>query len=112
MASTDELWLIDFGDPYPGEPAAHRPALVIGPVEPFSAGLPYVIVVPLTTTRRGLDLHVEIDAEPATGLETTSYAQCELLRSVSGRRLLHRLGRVDLATHFAVDDILRALLGH
>ena len=70
MASTDELWLIDFGDPYPGEPAAHRPALVIGPVEPFSTGLPYVIIVPLTTTRRGLDLHVEIDAEPATGLET------------------------------------------
>ena len=45
MASIDDLWLVDFGEPYPGEPAAHRPALVIGPPETFGPAFPFVIVV-------------------------------------------------------------------
>ena len=59
MASVDDLWLVDFGDPYPGEPAAHRPAL--GPPDTFGADFPFVIVASLTTVPRGLSLHVEID---------------------------------------------------
>ncbi len=31
MASVDDLWLVDFGEPYPGEPGSYRPALVLGP---------------------------------------------------------------------------------
>ena len=29
MASPNELWLTDFGAPYPGKPAHFRPALVV-----------------------------------------------------------------------------------
>lgn len=112
MASIDDLWLVDFGEPHPGEPARRRPALVLGPPDTFGPGFPFVIVAPLTTTRRGLSLHVEVEAGPATGLDDTSYVQCELIRSVSQRRLLHRLGSVDLATGREVADIVQTLLGY
>ena len=40
MASIDDLWLIDFGHAYPGEPAAQRPALVVGPPATFGQQFP------------------------------------------------------------------------
>ncbi len=110
MASVDDLWLVDFGQPYPGEPADHRPALVLGPPEMFGPGFPFVIVVPLTTAHRGLSLHVEVEPSPSTGLDTTSYVQCELLRSINERRLVHRLGAVDTAVVGEVSTIVRTLL--
>lgn len=112
MASSDELWLVDFGGPFPGEPAHHRPALVIGPPDTFGADFPFVIVCPLTTTRRGLSLHVEVDATDTTGLAETSYVQCELVRSVSRHRLRHHLGAIDVETSHRVNQILRTLLDH
>ena len=62
MASVDELWLVDFGTPHPAEPAHHRPALVVGPPEVFGSAFPFVIVLPLTTARRDLSFHVEVEA--------------------------------------------------
>jgi mRNA interferase MazF len=112
MASVDDLWFVDFGNPYPGEPAHHRPALVLGPPDTFGPDFPFVIVTPLTTTRRGLSLHVEVEATRDTGLDDTSYIQCELIRSVNRRRLVHRLGVVDLATSDRVADIVKTLLNH
>ena len=112
MVSADDLWLVDFGEPYPGEPAAHRPALVLGPPDTFGPDFPFVIVVPLTTARRGLSLHVEIEPGRDTGLHETSYAQCELIRSINRRRLVHRLGQVDSDASFEVASVVKTLLNH
>lgn len=112
MASVDELWLVDFGDPFPGEPAHHRPAVVLGPPVAFGPHFPFVIVCPLTTTRRGLSLHVEIDPSTINGLDQTSYVQCELVRSINARRLVHRLGTIDIATSDEMHRVVRMLLGH
>jgi mRNA interferase MazF len=111
MASVDDLWLVDFGRPYPEEPAALRPALVVGPPETFGSGFPFVIVTPLTTTHRRLSLHVEVEASPATGLAQTSYVQCELIRSVNRSRLVRRLGAIEFGTSHQVAGVVRALLG-
>jgi mRNA interferase MazF len=110
MVSTDDLWLVDFGDPFPGEPAQHRPALVVGPSDLFGADFPCVIVVPLTTVRRGLSLHVEVEASPETGLDETCYAQCELIRSVSRKRLVHRIGSVGPGVNLRVGAVVKMLL--
>jgi len=112
MASPDELWLVDFGIPFPGEPGFHRPALVIGPPQSFGPTFPFVILCPLTTSHRGLSLHVEIDASEDSGLDEVSYVQCELLRSVNGQRLVHRLGVINVASSREVTEILRTLLDH
>lgn len=110
MASTHDLWLTDFGNPFPGEPAHRRPALVVGPADRFGPDLPFTFVCPLTSTWRGLTLHVEVEPGPATGLDRTSWVQCELLRSISRRRLVHRLGVADPDTSGRVAQVLRTLL--
>jgi len=112
MASTDDLWLLDFGDPFPGEPASYRPALILGPPASFGPRFPFVVVAPLTTTDRGLSLHVEVESSSDTGLDTTSWVQCELIRSVNRGRLLHYLGRVDHVVRQQVATILSTLLRH
>lgn len=112
MVSVDELWLVDFGDPYPGEPARYRSALVIGPPDTFGPGFPFVIVVPLTTAVRGLALHVEIDPAADTGLVHINYVQCELIRSINRNRLVHRLGNVEPRVSDQVERVIRTLLDH
>jgi mRNA interferase MazF len=112
MASIDDLWLVDFGEPYPGEPAAHRPALVLGPPDTFGPGFPFVIVTPLTTIRRGLSLHIELEPTNENGLDETSYIQCELLRSVNRKRLVHQLGIIDADTSFRVASVVKTLLSY
>jgi mRNA-degrading endonuclease toxin of MazEF toxin-antitoxin module len=112
MASIDDLWLVDFGEPYPGEPAYYRPSLVLGPPDTFGPDFPFVTVAPLTTTRRGLSVHVEVEATESSGLDETGYIQCELIRSINVRRLVHRLGAVELATRQDVTDVVRMLLDH
>ena len=111
MASPDEIWLTDCGDPFPGEPAHRRPALVVAPGEDFGPDVPFVFVVPLTTARRQLSVHVEVESSAETGLDQISYAQCELMRSIGRRRLVHRLGVVDRTTRRTLDDVLATLLG-
>lgn len=71
-----------------------------------------MILAPLTTTHRQLSLHVEVRANAATGLRHTSYVQCELIRSVNTRRLLHKIGTIDADTSLQVDTIVRTLLNH
>lgn len=112
MASVDEIWIVDFGEPFPAESAHHRPALVVGPAPEFGTQLPFVIVCPLTSTHRDLPVHVEIEPDATNGLDAVSFVQCELLRSVGRRRLVHRVGSVTAAQSFAVHDVVAILLGH
>ena len=112
MASVDDLWIVDFGEPFPGEPAAHRPALVLGPPGTFGAGFPFVIVAPLTTVHRGLSLHIEVEATNGTGLDSTSYVQCELIRSINRKRLVHHIGTIGSETGDRVTSVIKTLLGH
>lgn len=118
MALIDELWLGDFGKPHPGEPAAARPALVIGPSPLFDQPvqsdmeLPFVIVAPLTTTHRDLLYHVEVEATDGNGLSETSFVQCELIRSVNRKRLIHRLGVLEPDPSHQVAAVIKTLLSY
>jgi mRNA interferase MazF len=68
-----------------------------------------ILVVPVTSARRDLPSHVEI--EPGeSGLDHPSYAKCEDVKSVSERRLLDRLGVVGPEPLFGIGRVLRYLL--
>lgn len=69
-------------------------------------------MIPLTTTRRGLSLHIEVDASSATGLDHVSHIQCELIRPVSRKRLIHPIGAIDLSISREVTDVIETLLNH
>lgn len=109
IARRGDVWLVDFGDPVGREQSGRRPAVVVSadPLNESRAGV--VIVVPCTTTRRGLPSHIEI--EPGTsGLDDVSYAKCEDIKSVSDERLATRLGSVIDETLFAIGRAMRFLL--
>lgn len=108
--SRGEVWLADL-DPTRGhEQKGKRPILVISEdlFNQGPAGL--VIVLPLTSTYRGVPSHVPI-APPEVGLKTQSVILCDAIRSIAKERLLRRLGTVSLSILAAVEDRLRILLG-
>lgn len=108
-ARRGEIWLVDFGEPVGREQAGRRPTVVVSADRLNQSQAGVVIVVPCTTRERGLPSHVEID--PATsGLDETSYAKCEDVKSVSDHRLVARLGTVDQEALFAVARSLTFLL--
>lgn len=94
-----EVWLVDFGDPIGHEQGYRRPAVVISSDRLNASRAGLVIVVPLTTTRRALPSHVEVEpagsaSSAGSGLRETSYAKTEDLKSVSIDRLVRGLGQV------------------
>lgn len=104
-----ELWLVDFGDPIGREQAGRRPAVVVSADPLNDSGVGVTIVIPTTTSYRGLPSHVEID-NATSGLDDTSYAKCEDIKSVSEQRLTARLGSVDEQVVFQIARALRFLL--
>jgi mRNA interferase MazF len=108
-ARRGEVWLVDFGEPVGHEQSGRRPAVVVSadPLNESRAGV--VVVIPITTTHRGLPSHVEID-RGASGLDEVSYAKCEDVKSVSEQRLIARLGAVGDEVMFQAARALRFLL--
>jgi len=109
MARRGDIWLMDFGDPVGREQAGIRPAVVISTDRHNEGQSGVLMVVPLTTTRRGLPSHIEIEPG-ASGLESISYAKCEDLKSVSVERLVRREGATESGTLFEIGRALRFLL--
>jgi len=104
-----EIWNVNL-DPTKGrQQQGTRPALVVSH-DRFNKGpAELVVIVPLTTTFRGIPLHVAI-APPEGGVKRPSFAKCEDVRSVSKQRFSRRWGSVSATTMAAIADRLRVLL--
>jgi mRNA interferase MazF len=103
------VWLIDFGDPVGREQSGRRPGVVVSADQLNESRAGVVVVVPITTARRGLPSHVEIEPD-GSGLDEVSYAKCEDVKSISEQRLIGRLGSVSEAVAFQIGRALRFLL--
>jgi mRNA interferase MazF len=104
-----EVWLVDFGEPVGREQSGRRPAVVVSADALNEGPADVIMVVPCTTTHRGLPSHIEI--EPGdSGLDVVSYAKCEDLKSISQQRLITRLGQVGPHVIFEIGRVLRFLL--
>lgn len=105
-----EVWHADL-DPTRGrEQSGRRPVLVVS-VDRFNLGMADLIVaVPITTTDRGLPVHVRIDP-PESGATVPGFIMCEAVRSMSKKRLVDLRGAVSLSTMRTVEGRLRYLLG-
>ena len=93
-ARRGQLWLLDLGEPVGHEQGWTRPALIVSS-DRWNRHASTVTVLPLTRTRHDLPTRVEIEPDALNGLDATSYARCEDIRSISERRLVHTIGRVD-----------------
>ena len=106
-----DVWLVDFGaDPQDPEQAFLRPAVIVSENRLHHPNLRMVIMVPGTSTIRGIPLHVVVSPDRNNGLATETAFQVEQVRAVSTGRLAERLGRLDAPGRHAIDERLRNAL--
>ena len=104
-----EIWYGHL-DPVVGhEQAGRRPVVVVSDDFFNQSAAELAVVVPLTTRRRGLPLHVDVPATEG-GLRQDSYIMCEAIRCVSTDRLEDLWGELSADTMYEVEDRLRRLL--
>ncbi|MBF8264820.1 MAG: Programmed cell death toxin MazF [Dehalococcoidia bacterium] len=109
LPSRGEIWEVNLNPTRGHEQAGTRPALMVS-VDTFNhgpAGL--VVVLPITTTARGIPFHVPL-GPPEGGVKQPSFIKCEDVRSISRERLIAPWGAVSVSTMNAVEDRLRILL--
>ena len=106
-----DIWLVDFGtDPQDPEQAFLRPAAIVSENRLHHPNLQMVIVVPGTSTIRGIPLHVVLRPDHSNGLTTKTAFQAEQVRAISTDRLVERLGQLDAPGLHAIEEILRNAL--
>ena len=85
-----------------------RPVIILAR-DPLGRILKRIIVVPVTSTRRGLS--TEVAVEPADGVRQSSVANLDTLGLLSRDRLIRRVGRLRETTLAALCDALAVAVG-
>jgi len=102
-----EVRLVAFGEPVGREQAGVRPAVVVSADALNEGPSGVLLVVPITSARRDLPSHTEID-DPGASLDGISYAKYEDLKSVLGHRLVNRPGAVEPTVTAAIERVALA----
>lgn len=103
-----EVWLIDLNPVIGHEQSGVRPALIVSD-DMFNHSLAeMVIVVPITSRNKGIPTHIELKSD---FLNLKSYIKTEDVRSVSIKRLIKKIGRVEEKIMYSVEERLKLLLG-
>lgn len=107
--SRSEVWLVNLNPTKGHEQRGRRPCLVVS-ANPFNEGpAGLAVVLPITTTDRGIPWHVQVDP-PEGGLDRPSFIMCEQPRTIDERRLMSDFGAVGSDTMQQVEQRLRDLL--
>lgn len=116
MASTNprrgELWLAAFGAGRPGEPAKHRPAVILSADELLTDDpdpTELVVVIPVSSSRAQTRLRPPIT--PNEGVDVDSVAVCRAVRGIARGRLLRHLGTVTGPTMSQIEKSVSLILG-
>lgn len=88
-----------------------RPCLIVSPDE-INTYLRNVIVVPLTSTQRGLPTRVLIKATKDSGLNNDSYAALDQVKTIDKSRLSGVIGEISEAEKHAVSEILKEMFDY
>jgi mRNA interferase MazF len=105
-----EVWMLDLGVPKGHEQGNRRPGLVLS-MDTFNYGpADLVVIAPLTTKDKRINLHVPV-SPPEGGVTENSFVKCEDIRSISKGRLIRRMGVVTESTMDEVIERVKILLG-
>lgn len=105
-----ELWLVALGAGRAGEPAKHRPAVVVS-VDDIVTGVEseLFVVVPVSGSRALSPLRPRVAA--ADGVEVDGVAVCRAVRGITRSRMVRPLGVLRPETMRAVERALGMILG-
>ncbi|HZJ48593.1 MAG TPA: type II toxin-antitoxin system PemK/MazF family toxin, partial [Acidimicrobiia bacterium] len=94
MLTSGDVLLLNLGLPAGHEAGLRRPAVLVTAQRVLNAGPDVIHVVPLTTTIRGLNAEVTVEADLHNDLSENSAAQCRHIRAVTADRIDATLGNV------------------
>lgn len=110
MLTSGDVVDLDLGVPSGREAGFRHPAVVVTAQRILDADPSVVHVVPLTSTLRRFASEVELEPGSATGLDRTSAAQCQHLRSVAPSRIEGARGNVGSAALAQIREVLGVIL--
>lgn len=110
MLTSGDVVDLDLGLPSGREAGFHHPAVVVTAQRVLDAEPSVVQVVPLTSTLRGFASEVEVEADPASGLEQASAAQCQHIRAVATGRIEAARGNIGGIALLQIREVLGVLL--
>lgn len=94
MLTPGDVVELELGVPAGSEAGSRRPAIVVTAQRILKGGPKVVQVVPLTRAFRQSSTEVIIAPDEGNGLEASSSAQCQHVRSVATTRIRKRRGNV------------------
>lgn len=110
MLTSGDVVDLDLGTPRGREAGLRRPVVVVTAQEIIDGLANVVQVVPLTSTIRAFGSEVEIHPDEGNGVEASSAAQCQHIRSVSVDRVESVRGNVGAATLAEIREVLSLIL--
>lgn len=88
-----------------------RPCLVVSPDE-INTYLRTVMIVPLTSTQRGLPTRILIKACENSGLKNDSYAALDQLKKVDKSRLSDPIGEISEKEKHSISETLKEMFDY
>jgi mRNA interferase MazF len=107
-----EIWLIDLDPTKGAEIQKKRPAVIVN--DNTLGKLPLKVIVPITDWKPLYDIApwmVKIEPNNINGLSKASSADCFQIRSVSEKRLIKKLGKIDQNTLSDIKEALKKVFG-
>lgn len=103
-----DVWLAALDPVLRGEQGGTRPVVVLSTAAFNRWPVGLAVVVPVTTRERGFSHHVPV---VGGGLDRSSFAMPEYVRSVVQERLRRRLGAAEPVTVDGISDWVRRISG-
>jgi mRNA interferase MazF len=110
MPTSGDVVDLDVGPPEGRQAGFRHPAVVVTAQRILDASPSVIHVVPLTSTIRQFHSEIVLAPEDASGLDATSAAQCQHVRSVSPRRILQVRGNVGVTALTQIRETIAVLL--
>ncbi len=110
MLTSGDVVYLDLGAPTGREAGFRHPAVLVTAQRVLDASPSVVQVVPLTSTMRGFASDVELEPDPANGLEKASAAQCQHVRAVAATRIEDVHGNVGPEALMGIREVLGLIL--
>lgn len=106
MLTSGDVISLELGNPVGSEAGLLRLAVVVTAQRILDGGPNVVQVVPLTRTIRHSGAEVTLLADAQNGLDVSSAAQCQHIRSVAVRRISHAMGNVGPSALRQIREVL------
>jgi len=110
MLTSGDVIDLDLGTPAGREAGFHHPVVVVTAQEILDESANVIQVVPLTSAVREFGSEVTIEADELNGLDSSSSAQCQHIRSVSVGRIEQVRGNIGTTSLAQIRDLLSLIL--